>query len=249
MKNLFHTFFIICILTSFFACSETAVQQEISTVEPYRMESGKMVDRFESAILNMEKEDSLRTAHENEIVFTGSSSIRMWKGLDLDMLPLNAINRGFGGSTIPEMNYYAGRIVIPYKSPLIVFYCGENDISDGYSPKEVEANFKKFDELVRQYLPKTKILFLSMKPSLARWELWPQFVEGNQMIQKYIESKPHLHYFDTSKSMLTAEGTPDSTIFIEDGLHMNQIGYDRWTKELKPVLLSIMGVSEETSSN
>lgn len=213
------------------------------------MKSGKMVNRFESAILNMEKEDSTRTAFDDEILFVGSSSIRMWKSLVIDMLPLHVINRGFGGSTISEVIYYANRIVIPYQPKLIVFYCGENDINDGYTPQEVRDSFIVLDEFIHQKLPETQLLFISMKPSLDRWELWDQFEEGNQLIRQYIESKPHLHYFDSSESMLNAESTPDSTIFIEDGLHMNEMGYARWTAQLKPVVTTLSGIPEETPNN
>ena len=213
------------------------------------MKSGKMVDRFETAILNMEKEDSVRTVQGDEIIFTGSSSIRLWKTLTTDMLPMHAINRGFGGATIPEAIYYTNRIVIPNKPPLIVFYCGENDINDGYSPEEVLNSFREFDRLVQKYLPITQILFISLKPSLDRWDQWDQFVECNQLIKAYIDEKSHLHYIDISEPMLTPGGTPDSTIFIEDGLHMNEAGYERWTARIKPKVASLLGKKEKAAGN
>ncbi len=249
MKNLFYSLFIICFCTTFFACSGDVSVKDIPLAEPYALKSGKMVNRFADAIRNMEIEDSLRTAFDDEILFVGSSSIRLWKSLVVDMLPMHAINRGFGGSTIPELTYYANRIVIPYQPKLIVFYSGENDISDGYTPQEVFNSFKQFDEIVHQALPETQLLYISMKPSLDRWELWDQFKEGNLLIKKYIESNPHLHYFDSSASMLTAEGTPDSTIFIDDGLHMNEAGYSKWTAQLKPLIESLSGFSEATPNN
>src|SRR5579862_3413333 len=45
------------------------------------------------------------------IVFTGSSSIRKWTTLSADMQPLAVIDRGFGGSTISQVNFFARRIV------------------------------------------------------------------------------------------------------------------------------------------
>ena len=249
MNNLFYGFFLICIATLFFSCAENSPQKKIPNVEPYKMKSGKMVDRFESAILNMEKEDSTRTIMEDEIIFVGSSSIRLWHSLLTDMLPLRVVNRGFGGSTIPEVTYYAHRIILPNKPPFIVFYCGENDINDGYSPEEVFSAFQKFDNIVHESLPKTKILFLSMKPSPDRWDLWDKFKKGNQLIENYCKSKPHLYYFDTSESLLTAEGKPDSTVFIEDGLHMNALGYEKWTNQLKPKLMTLMDVEEKVPAN
>ena len=34
--------------------------------------------------------------------------------------------------------------------------------------------------------------------------------------------------------MLTENGTPDSTIFVEDMLHMNSQGYAGWKKMIRP---------------
>ena len=249
MKNLFYCFFLVCFCVSIFTCKQDGDGAWEMNKKITKLKSGNKIDRFETAILNMEKEDSLRTILENEIIFVGSSSIRMWNSLLTDMLPLRTINRGFGGSTIPEVLYFMDRIVLPNKPPVVVFYCGENDINDGYSPKEVFENFQLFDTFLHQKLPKTQVVYISMKPSLARWSQWGKFEEGNKLIKNYIDTQSRLHYFDSGESMLTTEGTPDSTIFIEDGLHMNASGYERWTKGLKPTLLSLMGVSEEVPAN
>ena len=166
-RECFYLLILLSINFFLFACQGETPKPEMQTVEPYKMKSGKMVDRFENAILNMEREDSMRTPFENEILFVGSSSIRLWKNLLVDMLPLNVINRGFGGSTIPEVNYYVNRIVLPYKPPMIVFYCGENDITDGFTPQEVKESFIEFDNMVHLYLPETQVVYISMKPSFA----------------------------------------------------------------------------------
>ncbi len=216
-----------------------------SEVQTYR---GKKLDRFEVAIVNMEREDSKRLKREGEVLFTGSSSIRLWKTLAMDMHPVPVINRGFGGAMIPEVIHYADRMVFPYKPDLIVFYCGENDIAEGASPTEVFESFKKFDEMVQKRLKGTQLIYISMKPSLARWELWDKYLAGNDLIRSYTESKAHLHYFDSSASMLTKARTPDSTIFVADGLHLNEIGYERWKNGIKPMVEGIYHpVGEEVS--
>ncbi len=195
--------------------------------------------RFEAEIERMEQQDANRTADPREVLFIGSSSIRMWSSLNTDMAPMLAINRGFGGSTLPEVIHYAERILFAYAPQLIVLYCGENDIAAGDSAEEVYKNFEQLEQMIHKRLPDTEMIFMSMKPSLARWDLWPQYEQGNTMIRQYIEQRDHLHYFATETSMLTATGSPDSSIFIEDGLHMNAKGYAGWTTRLKPVLSSL----------
>ena len=38
---------------------------------------------------------------------------------------------------------------------------------------------------------------------------------------------------------MVKNGTPDPDIFIEDGLHMNEEGYERWRSVLQPILQSM----------
>ena len=45
------------------------------------------------------------------------------------MAPIPVINRGFGGSTMPDANQYFDQTVGKYKPKLIVYYEGDNDIS------------------------------------------------------------------------------------------------------------------------
>src|SRR5262245_58821598 len=65
----------------------------------------------------------------NAIVFTGSSSIRYWATLARDMSPLPVLNRGFGGSQLHDVTYYAERAVLRYQPKTIVLYAGENDMA------------------------------------------------------------------------------------------------------------------------
>jgi len=59
------------------------------------------LDKFESTIVEFEIKDKENDFHSEAILFTGSSSIKMWKTLEQDMAPMQVINRGFGGSTLP----------------------------------------------------------------------------------------------------------------------------------------------------
>ena len=36
--------------------------------------------------------------------------------------------------------------------------------------------------------------------------------------------------------MLTNEGKPDPTLFVEDGLHINAKGYEVWTELVRPAI-------------
>jgi len=195
------------------------------------------LDRFESTIAEFEQEDQANGYHPEALLFTGSSSIRMWKTLAQDMDPMAAINRGFGGSTIPEVTYYADRIILPHHPKIIVFYCGENDLANDNSKSSLALkSFKEFHKYLKKNLPDTKLFFIAIKPSISRWNYWPRFGEANQKIKRYIEKKDNFFFIDTASKMLDEEGVVLQDIFIEDNLHMNAKGYKIWTNTIKPIL-------------
>jgi lysophospholipase L1-like esterase len=219
---------------TFFSCQENSNSNDASMIGKLR--GDKVSSRFEQEILNFEESDKIRFPQKNGILFTGSSSIRMWETLEKDMAPLPIINRGFGGSTTPEVIQYIDRIVFPYEPQIIVFYCGENDIHEKTLPQITVQNFKKFVGLVNEKLPDTEIIYLSMKPSIARWDEWDSYRTGNLMIKQFTNSQDKVHYLNVGRTMLVKGEIPDPNIFIEDGLHMNKHGYVRWTSMIKPLL-------------
>src|SRR6476619_4722811 len=99
--------------------------------------------RFESEIAAFEKWDHQNAVPRDCILFVGSSTIRLWQTADA-FPDLPVINRGFGGSTVADVNYFADRIVFKYKPRTIVFYAGDNDIAGGRSPERVFGDFEKF---------------------------------------------------------------------------------------------------------
>lgn len=195
------------------------------------------IDRFESAVAKFEQEDQEKGYQPEAVLFTGSSSIRMWKTLTEDMAPIPVINRGFGGSTIPEVLHYADRMILPHQPKYIVFYCGENDLSnDETKAKDALSNFKAFHRYLQENLPETRLYFIAIKPSISREKYWPKFQEANKMISKFISRQDNYFFVDTASKMLDGNGVVLQDIFVDDNLHMNAKGYDIWTNVLKPIL-------------
>jgi lysophospholipase L1-like esterase len=195
------------------------------------------IDRFEKAIIQFEEEDKLNGIQQGTILFTGSSSIKLWKTLKEDMDPMKVVNRGFGGSTIPEVTYYAERIILPYKPEILVIYCGENDLAnDETKSSQALKNFKLFSKYMKKNLPETKVFFIAIKPSIRRWRYHGKFEEANEKIEKYISKNENYFFIDTASKMLDENMVVKQDIFIKDNLHMNSKGYDIWTETVKPIL-------------
>lgn len=191
--------------------------------------------KWEGAIAAFEKQDKEHPPKKGSVLFIGSSSIRMWK-LEDSFPDLAGLNRGFGGSQIEDSIYYIDRIVFPYEPRLIVMYAGDNDLAFGKSPVTVAEDFRTFVKKVRQKLPRTKIAFIAIKPSIKRLNLMDNVCQANQLIRTDCDADKQLDFVDIATPMLGDDGKPRPELFIKDGLHLNDEGYKLWTKVLKPYL-------------
>lgn len=191
---------------------------------------------FEDEIAQFEAADRINPPPKGSVLFVGSSSIRVWPNLKADFPNIDVLQRGFGGSTLDQVDHYAPRVVLPYCPRLIVLYAGDNDIAAGRTPEQILADFKTFVGLVRPPMPKTRIVFVSIKPSTARVALLEKMREANALVRQYIATDPSLTYVDVFTPMLGATGLPRGELFQSDGLHMNAHGYAIWRGLLQPLV-------------
>ena len=194
---------------------------------------------FWDDIQAFKKQDSVSFPPKNDILFIGSSSFTMWKDVQQYFPSYSIINRGFGGSSLPDVIRYANDIILPYQPKQVVIYCGENDVaaSDTVTAKLVFNRFKQLFTIIRNRYPKVKVTYVSMKPSPSRQLLLSKMINGNELIKKYLSSKKRTSYVDVYKEMIDDEGKPRSDLFLDDNLHMNKTGYAIWLKFIEPHLL------------
>lgn len=191
--------------------------------------------RWQETIDKFKEQDRANPPRKNLILFVGSSSIVGWN-TEKWFPDKKTLNRGFGGSQINDSWYYADQIIIPYQPKTIVFYAGDNDTADGKTPDMIFADFKAFALKMRKSLPKTKLIYISIKPSINRWNLWPKMQEANHQIKQYCSTQENMVFVDVSTVMLDSSGKPKNEIFSPDGLHMNENGYALWTSLVRPLI-------------
>jgi lysophospholipase L1-like esterase len=184
---------------------------------------------FESEIRAFEASDAQHFPAPGAIVFVGSSTIRLWKTLAADFHDLPVVNRGFGGSQVADSVRYADRIVLPYRPRAVVLYAGDNDLAAGKSPEQVAADVRAFAARVHAALPDVPILYLSIKPSVARWHLIDKIRKANALVEQFAIEDDHVDYVDTFTATLSPEGAARPDLLQSDGLHLNADGYKLWT--------------------
>ena len=186
-------------------------------------------EKWETDIQAFEKKIIGGTSKPGSVLFIGSSSIRKWD-LPKWFPDHQSINHGFGGSEISDSLYFFDRAVTSVKPSLILLYAGDNDIGKGKTAEIVHQDFRKFVKLVREKLPpQTTVAFIAIKPSIKRWNLREEIVKANSLIAKDCEADATLEYVDVWTPMLGDDGTPTPDLFVKDGLHLSDKGYQIWT--------------------
>ena len=212
-----------------FICTQTSYAQSQPSDEILQWEND--IALFDS--LNL-----VEYADAGTLLVTGSSSIRLWDSIDVDLAPYHVMQRGYGGAKLRDYNYYAERIILAQHFKAIVVFVA-NDIAgveSDQSPREVKQLFKDLVKQVRSRNPDTPLCWVEVTPTPKRWEQSPQIREASMIIEEYCNKQEDIHFISTFDQFTTPEGIPDSAFFREDMLHLNRKGYVQWSEIIKASL-------------
>jgi hypothetical protein len=193
-------------------------------------------ERWEPQIRAFEEADRKSPPPAGAVEFVGSSSIVKWTTLAEDFPQWTTLKRGFGGSELGDTLYFADRIILPYHPKTVVVYAGDNDLANKKTPEQVFGAYKELVIKIRQALPETKVAFISIKPSIARWKLIDSIRKTNDMVREYAARDSHLLFIDICPAMMGADGMPRPELFVKDGLHMSPAGYVIWKQAVTAAL-------------
>lgn len=192
--------------------------------------------KFEKEVEDLVSADSAINK-KDVILFTGSSSIRIWTSIQSDFPKYNIVSRGFGGSETGDLLYYFDKLILPYNPKKIFIYEGDNDLNSGKSPDEVLTTMDSLITLIRTKISsKVQVYLISPKPSLSRWHLKARYEEYNKKLQALVSTRKKTYFVDVWSPSLDAKGNVLKDIFLEDGLHMNEKGYTIWVKQIQKYL-------------
>jgi lysophospholipase L1-like esterase len=207
------------------ACSPTAKLKNLPSVKSFEKDIAKF--------------DSLTNAEDypaGSVLFTGSSSIRLWKTIREDMSPYPVIQRGFGGARIEDMAYYLHRIVYPLNFRAIVFFAGTNNITGAANDMPADSIvywINTINQQVRRKYPVVPIFWIAITPVNSRIKVMDKVFAMNRQIKAICGGNKNMYFIDTEKSFLGADGKPRAELFINDQLHLNREGYIVWSSLIK----------------
>jgi hypothetical protein len=174
-------------------------------------------------------------------LFYGSSSIRLWQTLYDDFKPYSPANMGFGGATLEACVYFFSRLMQHTDPKHLIVYAGDNDLGDGKTSQAVLGYFLQLNLQIRNRFGNIPCTFISIKPSIARWNINNTIKHTNELIEKSISKMSNTYFLDVYSAMLDETGLPVKHLYDTDGLHLSGAGYEVW----KTILLTHISFHSE----
>ena len=137
--------------------------------------------KWENEIVKLENLDSSQDYTKNQILFIGSSSIRLWKSIKKDLEPYQSIKRAYGGARYTDLIHFTERLVSPHNIKAVGIFVA-NDITGGendLSPKEVLKLAKYVVKQIRTSHKSSSVFFIETTPTPKRWKAWSKISQAN----------------------------------------------------------------------
>jgi len=194
-----------------------------------------MSEQWEPTIQAFEQRDREAPPDPGAMLFTGSSTIVRWDTLADDFAFAPVLNRGFGGSQVPDLLAYFDRVILPYSPRIVVVYSGDNDLSAGRAPEQVLGDYAQLQRLIHADLPGALLVIVGLKPSPNRWHLAEAMCQVNSGLERWASETERTQVAPVWHAMLDEGGVPREELY-SDGLHLTAAGYRIWTESLAPRL-------------
>ena len=203
--------------------------------------------QFEEEVSFLESLDFEEKAGEKDVLFIGSSSIRLWDNIQVDMYPYSSIKRGYGGAHFYDLIHFSERLVKNHSPKAILIFVanditGSNDLTNivgDLSPNEVKKLFKYNYKLIRSIHKHIPIFLIETTPTPKRWKVWNKILQANKKLERFCKQVPNLYFISTRDKFIGADGLPIQSLFLNDELHLNVDGYKLWSSVIKSKLIEV----------
>jgi len=119
-----------------------------------------------------------------------------------------------------------------------VVYAGDNDLAQGVQPEQAFASFRELYGALRDYSEEMPIAYISVKPCPARIRYLDNILRFNQMVQAFLRNQPATRYIDIYTAMLGPDHKPNPTLFVQDQIHLSDLGYQMLRRDVSSFLAS-----------
>lgn len=184
-------------------------------------------------------EASLRPA--GSLLLVGSSSVRRWEAFAELYAPYRPLQRGFGGAQLGEVALFAESLVVRHRPAAVAVFAGTNDVAAGVAADVVVERFRCLRQRIGLGLGwQLPVLFIGITPTPSRWANWEVASAVNEAVAALRADDPALHYVDVATAFLETGSPPAEHLFVDDLLHLSELGYALWHEALLPAVQASM---------
>ena len=213
------------------------------------MKSPVPLDRHEKKI----KELEAYPVEADKVLLYGSSFFTNWgverateQWSSATNGALQIVNHGFGGATVSELLHYYDRLVLDYKPCAIVFRTGINDVKHGLSATQTKELTEELFDRVQSDFPGIKMIAIKVFDTTAvTEEEMNELRRYNDMLDTLTQKYETLYTVDLNPFFYKSTqdiGTRKNfrNVFVEDGLHLTDSGYEQMADYLAPKVKDIL---------
>ena len=203
--------------------------------------------QFEQEVSLLESLDLEEKAGEKDLLFIGSSSIRLWDNIQVDMYPYSSVKRGYGGAHFYDLIHFSERLVKNhYPKAILIFVAnditGSNDFINlvgDISPNEVKKLFRYNYISIRRIHKHIPIFLIETTPTPKRWKVWNKILQANKKLERFCKQETNLYFISTRDKFIGDDGLLIQSLFLNDELHLNVDGYKLWSSVIKSKLIEL----------
>lgn len=201
-------------------------------------------EQYEDKVADLE-ERLMDPAPQGVVLLTGSSFFEMWETSAEDLDGIDTVNVGISGTKIGDQIHYLDRLVFPFAPRALVVYAGSNDISGfpffSKTADQVVPRVQEYVSLVHEEYPGLPIYYVAITEAPIRETVRPEIQAANRMLSTWAEETGAITFIDTAPTLLTPDGGIDESIFLDDRLHFNERGYEKFASAIRDALLPDLG--------
>jgi len=180
------------------------------------------------------KVKNLASSDPGQIVVIGSSIIDYWRHMTQDLAPLPCLNAGAAGARTFDLQPFVEDLAVKLRPKVIVYYCGSNDVTAGHTASEVFSGFEDFYKAVKRQLGDVKFLYVGVVNCPFKKFLGCDDVVTATNAQIKAAQLPDVVVIDPNE--LEPRFVNDWSIYLNDGLHMKDSGYELLGATILPAL-------------
>ncbi len=232
MKKLSFLFVIfVIVMTGLCGCDseEDELLQQIAAyraakIEAYEAENAKYAD------------------FEIDVAFIGDS---LTDGYDVATCypDLLVSNRGIGGDTTVDLENRLQTSLFDLQPKVVVMLIGANNM------REMFDNYERILVSLRENLPNTRIVLLSLTSMSGDWGKNNQLAAYNNVKIKLLAEKYSYEYVDLYSALLNLDTGEIYQEYTTDGGHLTAQGYEVLTREITPVVKAQLTLWKQENSS